>query len=94
MHPGTMSREDFLAEATIMKKLQHKNVVKLIGVCTIREPIYIVIEYMAKRSLLEFLKRGYGAKMDQQELVKIGAQVVLNSFNALHALHSNERIVL
>ena len=37
---------DFLGEADIMKRFDHKNIVKLLGVCTKKEPIYTVMEFM------------------------------------------------
>ena len=37
---------DFLSEANIMKRFEHKNIVKLLGVCTRNEPIYAIMEYM------------------------------------------------
>ena len=37
---------DFLSEADIMKRFEHKNIVKLLGVCTRNEPVYTVMEYM------------------------------------------------
>lgn len=42
---GTMSVEAFLAEANMMKNLQHPRLVRLFAVVT-EEPIYIVTEYM------------------------------------------------
>lgn len=42
---GTMSVEAFLAEANMMKNLQHPCLVRLFAVVT-QEPIYIVTEYM------------------------------------------------
>lgn len=42
---GTMSVEAFLAEANMMKNLQHAHLVRLFAVVT-QEPIYIVTEYM------------------------------------------------
>lgn len=42
---GTMSVEAFLAEANMMKNLQHARLVRLFAVVT-QEPIYIVTEYM------------------------------------------------
>uniref|UniRef100_A0A8C5K1K3 Tyrosine-protein kinase n=1 Tax=Jaculus jaculus TaxID=51337 RepID=A0A8C5K1K3_JACJA len=47
MKPGSMSVEAFLAEANLMKTLQHDKLVKLHAVVT-QEPIYIVTEFMAK----------------------------------------------
>lgn len=37
---------DFLSEAEVMKLLDHKNIVKLIAVCTKSEPVYTIMEYM------------------------------------------------
>lgn len=42
---GTMSVEDFLAEANMMKNLQHRHLVRLFAVVT-QEPICIITEYM------------------------------------------------
>lgn len=48
---GTMSPEAFLAEANMMKTLQHERLVRLYAVVT-KEPIYIVTEYMARGGAL------------------------------------------
>ena len=37
---------DFLSEAEMMKRFDHKNIVKLLGVCTRTEPIYTLMEFM------------------------------------------------
>ena len=37
---------DFLSEAEMMKRFDHKNIVKLLGVCTRNEPVYTVMEFM------------------------------------------------
>lgn len=42
---GTMSISAFLAEANLMKTLQHPRLVRLFAVVT-QEPIYIITEYM------------------------------------------------
>uniref|UniRef100_A0A7N6BFA3 Tyrosine-protein kinase n=1 Tax=Anabas testudineus TaxID=64144 RepID=A0A7N6BFA3_ANATE len=39
----------FLSEARILKQYDHPNIVKLIGVCTQRQPIYIVMELVPGR---------------------------------------------
>jgi serine/threonine protein kinase len=56
-----MDPKDFLAEAQIMKKLQHKNLIHLYAVCTVEEPIYIVTELMVKGSLLGYLRGLYSS---------------------------------
>jgi CD48 antigen len=42
---GTMSMAAFLAEANLMKELQHPRLVRLFAVVT-QEPIYIITEFM------------------------------------------------
>ena len=37
---------DFLSEAEMMKRFDHKNIVKLLGVCTRNEPVYTIMEFM------------------------------------------------
>lgn len=56
---GTMSPEAFLAEANMMKTLQHERLVRLYAVVT-KEPIYIVTEYMARGGALHGLHRQTG----------------------------------
>ena len=56
LKPGSMNPTDFLAEASIMKKLKHPNLIQLYAVCTIEEPIYIVTELMQNGSLLDYLQ--------------------------------------
>lgn len=47
-----MSAEAFLAEANLMKQLQHPRLVRLHAVVT-QEPIYIVTEYMENGALYQ-----------------------------------------
>lgn len=72
---GTMSVEDFLSEAQIMKKLRHEKLIQLYAVCTQEEPIYIVTELMKNGSLLDYLQKGAGRHLKLPELIDIGAQV-------------------
>jgi len=37
---------DFLSEAEMMKRFNHKNIVSLLGVCTRNEPVYTVMEFI------------------------------------------------
>jgi len=60
-HTETMDPEDFLAEAEIMKKLQHKNLIQLYAVCTMEEPILIITELMKNGSLLQYLQGLYSS---------------------------------
>lgn len=46
---------DFLSEAEMMKKFDHKNIVQLVGVCTSGEPVYTVMEFMLYGDLKTYL---------------------------------------
>ena len=75
LKPGLMTVSDFLAEAQIMKNLQHDKLIKLYGVCTKEEPIYIVTESIEHGNLLYYLTKGEGQHLKLLELIDIGAQV-------------------
>jgi len=46
---------DFLSEAETMKRFDHDNIVKLLGVCTRREPAYAIMEFMLHGDLKTYL---------------------------------------
>ncbi|NXA50266.1 LCK kinase, partial [Nothocercus julius] len=71
---GSMSPGAFLAEANLMKNLQHPRLVRLYAVVT-KEPIYIITEYMEKGSLVDFLKTPEGVKLGITKLLDMAAQV-------------------
>lgn len=71
---GTMSVEAFLAEANMMKNLQHARLVRLFAVVT-QEPIYIITEYMENGSLVDFLKTTEGSNLRINTLIDMAAQV-------------------
>lgn len=51
----TEEKVDFLSEAEVMKRFDHKNIIKLLGVCTKSEPVYTVMEFMLYGDLKTFL---------------------------------------
>ncbi|KAI1895110.1 hypothetical protein AGOR_G00102920 [Albula goreensis] len=71
---GTMSTSAFLAEANLMKNLQHPRLVRLYAVVT-QEPIYIVTEFMANGSLVDFLKTNTGSSLPINTLIDMASQV-------------------
>ena len=75
LKPGSMSPEDFLAEAAIMKKMRHAKLVCLYAVCTREEPIYIITELMKHGSLLEYLQKGTGKILPVPPLIDMSAQI-------------------
>ncbi|XP_055710801.1 receptor-type guanylate cyclase Gyc76C-like isoform X2 [Phlebotomus papatasi] len=48
-------RLDFLSEAEAMKRFDHENIIKLLGVCLKSEPIYTILEFMLYGDLKTFL---------------------------------------
>uniref|UniRef100_A0A8D2KUI5 Tyrosine-protein kinase n=2 Tax=Varanus komodoensis TaxID=61221 RepID=A0A8D2KUI5_VARKO len=85
---GSMPRDAFLAEANLMKRLQHSKLVRLYAVVT-QHPIYIVTEYMAKGCLLDFLKTDEGLRLCFPKLVDMGAQIAegmayIEKMNSIH----------
>lgn len=64
---GSTSEEkiDFLTEAEVMKRFDHKNIVQLLGVCTKSEPIYTVMEFMlyGNITLLIVFQHSFSLKM-------------------------------
>ncbi|KAJ8413301.1 hypothetical protein AAFF_G00092970 [Aldrovandia affinis] len=75
LKPGTMTVEAFMEEANLMKTLQHSRLVRLYAVVTKTPPIYIITEYMANGSLLDFLKSEGGRKVQLPKLIDFSAQI-------------------
>ncbi|KAM3870800.1 tyrosine-protein kinase Lck [Diretmus argenteus] len=71
---GTMSVEAFLAEANMMKNLQHRRLVRLFAVVT-EEPIYIITEYMENGGLVDYLKTTEGSSLPINTLIDMASQV-------------------
>ncbi|MED6282044.1 hypothetical protein CHARACLAT_027918, partial [Characodon lateralis] len=69
-----MTVEAFLDEANVMKTLHHDRLVRLYAVVTKTEPIYIITEYMANGSLLDFLKSDAGNRLQLPKLIDFSAQ--------------------
>ncbi|KAI4830148.1 hypothetical protein KUCAC02_001799 [Chaenocephalus aceratus] len=51
-------KSKFLMEARILKQYDHPNIVKLIGVCTQQQPIYIIMELIQGGDFLSLLRHG------------------------------------
>ncbi len=54
---GREARLKFMKEARLMRKLNHKHIVKIIGVAVHEHPIMLVIELCLGGSLLSHLKK-------------------------------------
>uniref|UniRef100_A0A8C7BBJ4 Tyrosine-protein kinase n=1 Tax=Neovison vison TaxID=452646 RepID=A0A8C7BBJ4_NEOVI len=60
----------FLQEARILKQYNHPNIVRLIGVCTQKQPIYIVMELVQGGDFLTFL-RTEGSRLRMKTLLQM-----------------------
>jgi hypothetical protein len=80
--------EKFLKEAQILAQYDHPNIVKLIGICSEKEPIYIVMELMLGGDFLTFLRKK-GHSCSTKQLTEFGKQAAagmeyLESKNCIH----------
>ena len=75
--PQIMTQSDFLQMASLMKKLYHRRIVQLYGVCTREEPIYIVTEHMKLKygNLLDYLCHEGRLTLTCFELIDMSIQV-------------------
>uniref|UniRef100_A0AAY5L6J4 Tyrosine-protein kinase n=1 Tax=Esox lucius TaxID=8010 RepID=A0AAY5L6J4_ESOLU len=71
---ATEIKNKFLMEARILKQYDHPNIVKLIGVCTQQQPIYIIMELVQGGDFLSFL-RCEGHNLKSKMLVKMAENV-------------------
>eukprot|EP00039_Didymoeca_costata_P024373 m.10120 g.10120 ORF g.10120 m.10120 type:complete len:1037 (-) comp4203_c0_seq2:1459-4569(-) len=53
---------DFIGEAALMKRFNHRNVVRLLGVCMQEEPLYIIVELMGLGSMKDYLRENNRAE--------------------------------
>eukprot|EP00794_Sanderia_malayensis_P004977 gene4977-5627_t len=71
----SMSKEDFLKEAMVMKKLSHPKLVQLYAICSDKEPILIITELLVLGNLQKYLQTGNGRDLKLPDLIDIAAQV-------------------
>ncbi len=90
LREGSGEVDDFFREVDFMSKLDHPHVVKLVGVCSLKEPFCMIFEYMDLGDLCNFLRQaiGLGGSQDnlqdatdeeplltKEELLNIAAQI-------------------
>ncbi|KAL3885378.1 hypothetical protein ACJMK2_025448 [Sinanodonta woodiana] len=63
-------RKKFLMEGRILKQYDHANIVKFIGIATQRQPVMILMEYVAGGALLNFLRKE-GRRQSKVTLTKM-----------------------
>ena len=84
-----MSRDDFLEQIKVMKKLSHRNLVQLYGYCSDCNPPLIVTEPVKNGYLLNYLREDKGKSLKLPQLLDISIQVAsgmafLDKHNVLH----------
>eukprot|EP00039_Didymoeca_costata_P022212 m.3995 g.3995 ORF g.3995 m.3995 type:complete len:586 (-) comp2874_c0_seq1:954-2711(-) len=86
----SMGIEEFMREAQVMKKMQHPNLVQLIGVCSKDIPMYIVTEFIPHGDMLSYLRRPESkSEIDEKAKLHISTQVAdgmayLERHNCIH----------
>ena len=81
---------DFMNEAHVLMNLHHKNIIQLYGVCTKRDPWYIVLEFMSQGNLLDYLHRNTTSIQLHQQ-ISILAQIAsgLDFLEKKNYIHRN-----
>ncbi|EGD73670.1 TK protein kinase [Salpingoeca rosetta] len=78
---GSKVEQEFLQEAGIMQNIDGPHqIVRLLGVCTKRKPMYMIMEFMSRGDLKEVLrhnrpKKGKPSALSTQQLVKMASDV-------------------
>lgn len=93
MLPDKMSTEKFLEEAKMIHRVHHRCLIQLMGVVTQTDPILIVIEFVEKGNLLDYLKKDKGEKIKFRDVLDIAAQVAegMAYLENLHCIHRDLR---
>lgn len=63
-------RKKFLQEGRILRQYDHPNIVEFIGIAAQRQPVMIVMEYVAGGALLNFLRK-QGKNQTKKQLTKM-----------------------
>ncbi|XP_043833730.1 megakaryocyte-associated tyrosine-protein kinase isoform X1 [Dromiciops gliroides] len=69
-----VTAQAFLDETAVMTKIQHKNLVRLLGVI-LHQGLYIVMEYMSKGNLVNFLRTRGRALVHKAQLLQFSLHV-------------------
>ncbi|KAL3311177.1 hypothetical protein Ciccas_010244 [Cichlidogyrus casuarinus] len=94
LHPDNINpaqKGSFKTEAMVMHQLEHRNVVSLLGICTVpdKKPTYIITELMHKGSLKDYLHTEEGKDLKELYLYDILLQIAqgmiyISSKNLVH----------
>ncbi|XP_052863977.1 platelet-derived growth factor receptor alpha [Anopheles cruzii] len=83
--PSAGQYDEFLDEITMMKRVgQHPNIVTLLGCCTIKEPLTMIMEYVGCGDLLEYLR-----KIRAKHLAKVQQQAIAPQIEHANLVQNN-----
>ena len=78
LHTAT-EMKDLLSEYSLMKEVDHPNVIKLLGACTDRRgPIFLIMEFAKHGSLRNYLRRS----QNRPELLRTQSRISSNTSNS------------
>ncbi|QDZ24812.1 serine/threonine protein kinase [Chloropicon primus] len=77
------SKQEFLGEVSIMRRLRHPNIVLFMGVITSRDNLAIVTEFLPRGSLFKLLHRS-GIQLDLRRRLRMAEDVA----KGMHYLHT------
>ncbi|KAJ3594250.1 hypothetical protein NHX12_006581 [Muraenolepis orangiensis] len=80
-------KNKFLMEARILKQYEHPNIVRLIGVCTQQQPIYIIMELVQGGDFLSFVRTA-----DQSLTAKLMVNMAVDVASGMEYLESKKCI--
>ncbi|XP_059658499.1 probable serine/threonine-protein kinase PBL11 [Cornus florida] len=87
---GSQGCDDWLNELNVLSRLNHPNVVKLLGFCCEDKHRIIVYEYMTKKSLERHLSKAGNGELNWSRRIKIA----LGSARGLEYLHTSAKPVI
>ncbi|XP_018415115.1 PREDICTED: tyrosine-protein kinase Srms [Nanorana parkeri] len=84
-----LNRDDLEKEMNALKTLCHRNLIRLLAVCSIGEPVYLVTELMTKGNLQDYLKGTEGKRLKYPEFIYIICQVAdgMEYLEKKHVVH-------
>lgn len=84
-----LNRSDMEKEIDALKSLCHRNLIRLLAVCSIGEPVYIVTELMTKGNLQDYLKGVEGKRLRNSDFINIISQVAdgMEYLEKKHVVH-------